>query len=139
MHTSRENVEMTLILIKTLFQKVHIIMVKVGISWFRCLKLKNGCQIRIQHVEKQKNFRKFWLKVRSRHPMSAVPIWNFFNNLFRFKNFCSVLCSEETIRFRTTARQILPASDLLRFDQRNRELTKLLFLWIESHLSYLKF
>ena len=45
-------------------------MVKVGISWYISLKSKNGCQIRIQEVEKltkmtfsgKKIFRKFWPK-----------------------------------------------------------------------------
>ena len=48
-----KHTKMTLILIKKLFQKTDILMVNVGISWFRSLKSEKGCQIWIQRVEKR--------------------------------------------------------------------------------------
>ena len=78
-----KHAEMTLFLIKTVFQKVDIFMVKVGISWSRSLKPKNECRIRIQQVKKhtkitfleKKFFFKFDEKMRWAAPLIIVPLY----------------------------------------------------------------
>ena len=66
MHTSRENVEMTLILIKNIVSKSSHYHDKSRHILVQMPQIENGCQIRIQHVEKhakmtfsKKNFANF--------------------------------------------------------------------------------